>query len=236
MNTRLLPTSFPGVAPGSEEEALLRTIMAEPEADAPRLVYADWLEEQGDSDRAEFIRLSCSITAIPESSPEWQQLRGRMYELKEINGALWTQFVPAWGRNRIFFHRGLLTEIRCPLYDFTHDCEQYVHEWPTLHVLTTHGEASKQDLEHLLWCEPLLQFTSILLSYGPFPFTEDDARLLARNVHLRNLSSLEIYATSFTDAVQPSLFDTRNLSQVKSLKLTWKPYPPRYGPRPSNSS
>jgi len=33
-------------------------IIARPEDDGPRLVYADWLEEHGDSDRAEFIRVS----------------------------------------------------------------------------------------------------------------------------------------------------------------------------------
>ena len=29
-------------------------------ASGPRLVFADWLEEQGEGDRAEFIRLQCS--------------------------------------------------------------------------------------------------------------------------------------------------------------------------------
>ncbi|HLW65750.1 MAG TPA: TIGR02996 domain-containing protein [Gemmataceae bacterium] len=38
------------------DEAFLETIRQNPEDDAPRLVYADWLEEQGDI-RAEFLRL-----------------------------------------------------------------------------------------------------------------------------------------------------------------------------------
>ena len=40
--------------------ALLATILDNPYDPWPRLVAADWLEEQGDSDRAEFIRLQCS--------------------------------------------------------------------------------------------------------------------------------------------------------------------------------
>jgi uncharacterized protein (TIGR02996 family) len=40
----------------SEKAALLRAIVGSPNEDTPRLVYADWLDENGDSDRAEFIR------------------------------------------------------------------------------------------------------------------------------------------------------------------------------------
>lgn len=36
------------------ERKLLDAILASPEDDAPRLIYADWLDEQGESDRAEF--------------------------------------------------------------------------------------------------------------------------------------------------------------------------------------
>lgn len=37
--------------------ALLRTILENPEDDAPRLIIADFIEEHGDQERAEFIRL-----------------------------------------------------------------------------------------------------------------------------------------------------------------------------------
>jgi len=39
-------------------QALLASILANPECDTARLVYADWLQEQGQEERAEFIRLS----------------------------------------------------------------------------------------------------------------------------------------------------------------------------------
>src|SRR4051812_26470093 len=44
----------------SDEKALLAAIFAHPDEDAPRLIYADWLDEQGgesNADRAEYIRL-----------------------------------------------------------------------------------------------------------------------------------------------------------------------------------
>ena len=45
----------------SDRDALLAAIRAAPDDDAPRLVYADWLDEHGDPDRAEFIRLQIEI-------------------------------------------------------------------------------------------------------------------------------------------------------------------------------
>ena len=36
--------------------ALLAAILAHPEEDTPRLLYADYLQEQGDDERARFIR------------------------------------------------------------------------------------------------------------------------------------------------------------------------------------
>jgi uncharacterized protein (TIGR02996 family) len=38
-------------------EALMAAILADPADDFPRLAYADWCDESGDPDRAEFIRL-----------------------------------------------------------------------------------------------------------------------------------------------------------------------------------
>lgn len=45
--------------------AFLRAILDRPDDDAPRLVYADWLDDRGDADRAELIRVQCEI-AKPE--------------------------------------------------------------------------------------------------------------------------------------------------------------------------
>jgi uncharacterized protein (TIGR02996 family) len=45
----------------TDEQALLATILAEPENDAPRLVYADWLDDHGDPARAELIRAECEL-------------------------------------------------------------------------------------------------------------------------------------------------------------------------------
>ena len=38
------------------DDAFLAAIIESPDDDGPRLVYADWLEENGHPERAEFLR------------------------------------------------------------------------------------------------------------------------------------------------------------------------------------
>lgn len=45
----------------SDHASFLRAICAMPDDNAPRLIYADWLEEQGDVVQAEFIRVQCEL-------------------------------------------------------------------------------------------------------------------------------------------------------------------------------
>jgi uncharacterized protein (TIGR02996 family) len=48
----------------AEDEGLLQEIVAYPEDDTPRLVYADWLEDHDQPERAEFIRLQIEVARI----------------------------------------------------------------------------------------------------------------------------------------------------------------------------
>lgn len=45
----------------SDERALHAAILAAPDDDTPRLVFADWLDEHGEPERAEFIRVQCEL-------------------------------------------------------------------------------------------------------------------------------------------------------------------------------
>ena len=39
----------------------IRAINADPDDDSPRLIFADWLDEQGECERAEFIRVQIAL-------------------------------------------------------------------------------------------------------------------------------------------------------------------------------
>jgi uncharacterized protein (TIGR02996 family) len=72
--------------PTPECFALLRSIAAAPDDDTPRLVFADWLDENSSEDadlaRAEFIRLSCKMkTKLRMSPAEGKWLDANAYRL-----------------------------------------------------------------------------------------------------------------------------------------------------------
>jgi len=55
----------------TERDALLAAILSSPGDDTPRLIYADWLEDRGEVERAEFIRVQCELARI--GSPKCNQ-------------------------------------------------------------------------------------------------------------------------------------------------------------------
>lgn len=63
----------------SEREAFVRAIIAAPDDDLPRLVFADWLDEHGEGELAEFIRVQCRLahpfaSCTPRCSHEYGHL------------------------------------------------------------------------------------------------------------------------------------------------------------------
>jgi uncharacterized protein (TIGR02996 family) len=65
----------------SEREALYRAVCERPDDDLPRLVFADWLDEHGEHNRAAFIRAQCELEQLPPASPEAARLMAVHYEL-----------------------------------------------------------------------------------------------------------------------------------------------------------
>src|SRR3954452_23480399 len=61
----------------SDAAPFLAAVRAHPDDDAPRLVYADWLDERGDADRAEFIRVQCELAPLDPADPHAATLKRR---------------------------------------------------------------------------------------------------------------------------------------------------------------
>ena len=49
-----------------DRRMFLATIREHPTDDAPKLVFADWLEEQGEVYEAELIRIECQLRRTPQ--------------------------------------------------------------------------------------------------------------------------------------------------------------------------
>jgi uncharacterized protein (TIGR02996 family) len=89
----------------SDDAAFLRAITAAPDDAAPRLVYADWLDERGDP-RGEFIRLQTAMDALPVSGEAYAARRPRREALR-------AEIDPAWlaAMGYTLRHRPLFTHL-----------------------------------------------------------------------------------------------------------------------------
>jgi uncharacterized protein (TIGR02996 family) len=82
-------------------EAFLADICECPSDDAPRLIFADWLEEHGDPEWARFIRLQCRLACLATDGPQrallmaqergmWEEFGERLWEtLPELPDLAW---------------------------------------------------------------------------------------------------------------------------------------------------
>lgn len=88
----------------SERQGFLDAILEEPDNDGHRLIFADWLDENGDPERAEFIRVQCELESLPKWDVRYLPLKLREIELlcqheedwradlPEIRGVYWGEY------------------------------------------------------------------------------------------------------------------------------------------------
>jgi uncharacterized protein (TIGR02996 family) len=90
------------------EEPFLRAILAAPDDEAPRLIYADWLEERGDL-RGEYLRLACALASLTEDDPRFDGFVIRLRELHSQIDPQWRSTVARPGIEKCRFF-----DFRCP--------------------------------------------------------------------------------------------------------------------------
>lgn len=91
------------------EAALLRAIAAAPDEDTPRLVYADYLDEQGDparAARAEFIRAHIRLERLPSGAPEHGVTQEQVRHLLVEWDAVWQAGLPPGFTRLAYYRRG----------------------------------------------------------------------------------------------------------------------------------
>jgi uncharacterized protein (TIGR02996 family) len=75
-------------------QAFLDDIIDHPDDDTPRLVYADWLDEHGEPDRAEFIRVQCEMAKENLDPKRGRELRKRAAALLKEHEGRWAPVTP----------------------------------------------------------------------------------------------------------------------------------------------
>jgi uncharacterized protein (TIGR02996 family) len=95
----------------SERETLIGAIAAHPREDIPRLAFADWLEENGEPERAEFVRVQCEADRRRAGTRRRSDLLNRAEELLAEHQREW---LGSWSEHLIDweFRRGFLSRVR----------------------------------------------------------------------------------------------------------------------------
>jgi uncharacterized protein (TIGR02996 family) len=99
----------------AEYEAFVRAVIADPDSDEPRLVFADWLEERGDP-RGEFIRVEIQLAKIDDDHelPQFRDLHRREVAALEASKDDWFAIrtkLSSWDCRRGFLYEA---SVDCP--------------------------------------------------------------------------------------------------------------------------
>jgi uncharacterized protein (TIGR02996 family) len=220
----------------THEEAFIQAICEAPGDDAPRLIYADWLEEHGQADRAEFIRVQCWLARLTELEAEHSVLaaraegllRGHWNEwvgpLRDIVGPWRDRYGERWldeeyhpdGLRR--FYRGFVDTLALDAEDFLRNVEHLKCVVPLRELrLWRAGRCAER-----LAKEPGLPGVSVLSfnDYYDAPLTARDAAALAKSPYLNGLSALYLGRNSLGDDGVKALVSAPWLLHVTLLDLS----------------
>jgi uncharacterized protein (TIGR02996 family) len=208
------------------EDAFLDDIRVNPDDDAVRLIYADWLDDRaapGDADRAEFIRVQ--IAAVSLRGPELARSHRRSRDLLELHWDEWT--APIWrilGRKThasvapVGFRRGFLHELTLDADELTAHHRALFRLGPIgkIRLLAAGGRGAA-----LSACEPLSRLRELeFADYFREPFTASDMMALANSPHLGRLRVLRLNRNNLGDAGVYALAGAEWLPGVVVLDLT----------------
>jgi uncharacterized protein (TIGR02996 family) len=103
----------------SDEAALLRAIGAHPDEDTPRLMYADWLDEHGRAERAEYIRVQIARLRKLATGEDDAHLYNREVELYRAHAAQWLRELmpPGYAPAIVAGERGFFAKARATVGD-----------------------------------------------------------------------------------------------------------------------
>jgi uncharacterized protein (TIGR02996 family) len=151
----------------NEEVAFLDAIRKKPGDDVTRLVYADWLDEQGgeaNTNKSKFLRVVCRLAGLADGADEYESLRSALRELAKHLDKKWVRVVCT-----------VPIELCCIELEFAYECPKQWHRLrPTAKDNVRYCEACA---ENVYYCTSL----SDARKKGGFHCVAIDPRLSRRS-------------------------------------------------------
>ena len=192
----------------SDRDSFLAAIVGRPDDDLPRLIYADYLDERGESPRAEFIRLQCAAARGDTVPP------GRIFELEDQHHEEW---LAPLGRGVYYaqFRRGFAEHVVMTARDFVHDGDAIRAQTPLRGVALL---GAGRVLARLLAGPHLAGLSAIHLTGGMLG--DAGVERLAECPHLAGVRTLRLGQNEIGDSGAAALAQSAHLDQLQVLVLS----------------
>lgn len=200
----------------STSNPFLLEVIANPEEDDARLVYADWLEEQGDP-RGEFIRAQCEEASSDETEIAY-------YDALVLADRLLAQYAEQWAGElaqdvkKAQFRRGFVDEVTVLASALLKDNGAIFGKAPFQWLRLNRVKGKGRPLAEL---EALTVLRGLDVSGIKVP--TDDMQAILGSPHLTNLKRFRSrhYATFFTRSETRALVDSVAAQSLAHLELNY---------------
>jgi uncharacterized protein (TIGR02996 family) len=205
----------------NDRDALQRAILAFPDEDTPRLAFADWLQENGDSERAEFIRAQIEFAQAELFSPPARAAAERAESLLRTHGRAWGEHLQG-DAEAFAFARGFIGHVTIEAARAQRVLPGIFQTDPVQAL-----RALRHPVEHELWVslEPLFEAPELqYLRALDLPTTDLGATFeldaLAGSPHLTGLTRLNLSGNPIPPHWLIEFLAGPNLTAVAELDLS----------------
>ena len=195
----------------SPDREFIDTFVADIDDDLPRLVYADWLDENGRPDRAEFVRVQVERARLPSWDPAQVRLRVREAELIRLHGEEWLAEMPAVeGARWEGFRRGVVAEVSFASFEAMRKNAHACRAVAPVEAVTVRWPRRREGQKRV---KPIAELRELTLTgtpeYEAFGWVADSPQLAT----LRQLTIQWVFSSL------PDLLASPHLGNLRSLRL-----------------
>ena len=218
-------------------ELLLNAVRTQPDDDVLRLAFADWLEENGDPDRADFVRVQCRLAALghgplwppaPGTDPPWAigglnpeaaALARRQAKMWAESGEEWLAELPVLPGCTVLFHRGFASSVVAQENPagLVRDGRRLLELAPVTRV--TFRNCRPEAVEVAVFQPWFAGIRGVTVSWWGGSDGDEVARLLDGAEHLTELRDLSLFGAGLTDAGAEELANAPFARQLARLDL-----------------
>jgi uncharacterized protein (TIGR02996 family) len=197
----------------ADAQAFLDAILDAPDDDAHRLVYADWLDDNGDAERAEFIRTQIELARGVEDESRRDGLRRRERELLLANELRWLGPLRSVLR-RAAFVRGLVERVTVRA-DRLKEAVAHFRLAPIRHLILLEAK----EMAEAAALPELRRITTLDLRGESSSLTVEGLREIADSPHLAGVTRLVLRQVRLEASHAKALGNTPGLSRLRALDL-----------------